>query len=170
DVEGVRVIKQLQMPWLNNAAGIRYKIEPNGRRVEMLLLPFVSLRDFHAERHGTTDFNVTHDDARVSVADSNLSVHIAADGAAFAPEPDWWQGHVYALETERGQDDTEDLFKPGKFSLTATQPTTVTLWASANRVMRFDWDAELKRRRAAIAAACSLPENRSAGAGEMVAC
>src|SRR5205085_437988 len=48
DVDGVTIIKELQLPWLTNAAGVRYTIKPNRpRQVEFWLLPFVALRDFH---------------------------------------------------------------------------------------------------------------------------
>ena len=46
-----------------------------------------------------------------------------------------------------GQDDTEDLFKPGMFVATITKPTTVTLVAAMNDIRDFNWDADLNRRR-----------------------
>ena len=44
------------MPWLKNAVGIRYTIDPGGRGAELRLLPFVRLLDFHALRRGAVDF------------------------------------------------------------------------------------------------------------------
>ena len=61
-------------------------------------------------------------------------------------EPDWWTGHVYPIETERGQDDSEDLFKPGMFVFKTSEGATVTLWASTEDIASIDWDAELNRR------------------------
>ena len=37
-------------------------------------------------------------------------------------QPDWWYGQYYAIENERGQDDTEDLFNPGRFCAGGRRP------------------------------------------------
>src|SRR5688500_10421314 len=42
EVEGVRVHKELQIVWERNVAALRYTVEPpEGRRVQLTLLPFV---------------------------------------------------------------------------------------------------------------------------------
>ena len=56
---------------------------------------------------------------------------------------DWWYGHVYPIETERGQDDTEDLFTPGRFATRDHGKATLTLWAVLSHPTRLDLDAEL---------------------------
>ena len=55
EVEGIRVVKEIQMPWDKNAVGIRYTIDPGDRQVELSLLPFVRMMDFHALRHEKAD-------------------------------------------------------------------------------------------------------------------
>src|SRR4051794_27280917 len=50
DVNGVRVVKEVQILWQQNVTAIRYTIDPAAHKVELNLLPFVSLRDFHALR------------------------------------------------------------------------------------------------------------------------
>jgi len=76
-------------------------------------------------------------------------VTITSDGGEFVANPDWWFGHTYALETERGLDDKEDLFTPGRFVLTVVGKGSITLWAASEAEMQFDWENELQRRRAA---------------------
>ena len=72
-------------------------------------------------------FDLTSGKNSVAVGREALKLNIYVDapgGAAFTERPDWWYDHTYAIETERGLDDREDLFTPGTFSVTATAPTT----------------------------------------------
>lgn len=165
EVEGVRVVKELQLPWLKNVAILRYTIDPGWhRRVRFDLLPFVTLRDFHAERRAAgTEFQVAADARQVRVLDPNHAVHLAADQGTFALAPDWWYGQVYPIEAERGADDVEDVFTPGRFTFETNAKATITLWASLEPTPRPDWDAELAHRRDAIQAASTDPENVKAG-------
>jgi predicted glycogen debranching enzyme len=159
---GVKVIKEVQITWQQNVTAIRYTIDPGKHSVELNLLPFVSLRDFHALRHKEwAQFESKGDEHVVSVRDGDTRVYIRSDEMQWKNEPDWWTGHVYPIETERGQDDTEDLFKPGMFVATITKPTTVTLIAAMNDVRDFNWDAELKHRpKHAISADKSITQKR----------
>ena len=154
-VEGVRVCKELQMRWNGNAAGIRYTIEPpEARSVEMWLLPFVSLRDFHGlRRGGTGSFKAFGGGREVAVTADGLDLNVMSDLADFQERPDWWYGHTYSTDGERGLDDREDLFVPGRFVLKMRQKTVVTLWASLEPIDWPDWDQELRHRRSSIAAA-----------------
>jgi predicted glycogen debranching enzyme len=122
--------------------------------------PFVSLRDFHATRHVRGSNLVSRATEReVAVSEGDHTVYITSDGGKFVSSPDWWYGHVYATETERGLDDNEDLFTPGRFVLDSNGPASITLWIALESRTKPDWDAELKRRRDAVAAAQTDPEN-----------
>jgi predicted glycogen debranching enzyme len=146
EIEGIRVVKEIQMPWRNNAVGIRYSIDPNGKQIELSLLPFVRMMDFHALRHEKAVFDESHGQRKCSLGLGPNKLTIEADAGSFQPEPDWWYGQTYAIETERGLDDREDLYKPGRFVFTADRPASITLWAAAEPMGRFDWDQELARR------------------------
>ena len=174
EADGIRVTKEVQVLWMRNVVVVRYAVEPPaGRRVQLNLLPFVALRDFHALRRADgVQFNVRPGEREVRVGVGQLDLRLWADGggARFVHDTNWWYGHNYAIETDRGQDDKEDLFQPGRFVLDATGPAAVTLWASLRETGRddpwaaadgatFDFDAELKRRREAVGAACRLAEN-----------
>jgi predicted glycogen debranching enzyme len=149
EIEGIRLIKQLQMSWQNNVVGIRYSVDAGDRQVELSLLPFVRLMDFHALRHGMTNFEQSQGPRSCCVKDGTNQITIAADAGEFTAKPDWWFGQTYAIETERGLDDKEDLFTPGRFVLTTAESATITLWASSHPDPQFNWDEQLKRRRAA---------------------
>jgi len=148
DVEGVRIAKELLFAWKRNAVAIRYSVDPGGpRQAELHLLPFVSLRDFHALRQAAgANFNVTSEMADLSVGDGKHTLHLRADAGQFKRTGDWWYGHTYTVETERGLDDTEDLFVPGILVHKMQGPGTITLWAALDEQPPTGWDEELARR------------------------
>lgn len=162
DVEGLRVTKELLVPWLKNVVGVRYAVDAQpGREVELSLLPFVNLRDFHGTRRANSArFNVRASD-RTAIIDAGgeHAVHVQSDGGAFVHDEGWWYDHTYAIEAQRGMDDTEDLFSPGRFVLSVKGSGTITIWAALESPALHDWDAERRRRREAVAAACAMPEN-----------
>ena len=148
EVEGVRIIKEVQLIWQKNIVGVRYSVDAGRqRRVQLQLLPFVSMRDFHWERSASTArFRVSSTAQEIAVTESNNTVYVQADNASVVEQGDWWYGHTYAVETERGQDDTEDLYSPGSFHYqTDSGVGSVTLWAGMEPPGLHDWDEELAR-------------------------
>jgi len=166
EIEGVKVTKEVQILWMRNVVGIRYTIDAGRpRQMRLRLLPFVSLRDFHQERRAQgIRFAVRAAERRVNVSEGPFSVDIWSDQADFREAHDWWYNHYYAIENNRGLDDTEDLFTPGSFVLDANGRGQVTIWASmeprgAQAGSSIDWDQELSNRKTAVAAALTDPEN-----------
>jgi predicted glycogen debranching enzyme len=149
EVEGIKVTKELQLVWQRNLIALRYAIDaPEDRQVELHLLPFVSLRDFHALRASkTANFDVRIDTWETAVTEGAHTLHLRADAGTFAPRGDWWFGHTYAIESERGLDDTEDLYVPSALVHRAKGKSTITLWASTDAIGDvLDWD-EMERLR-----------------------
>src|SRR3954471_7763757 len=147
DVDGVRIVKEVQLLWMKNVAAVRYTVEPpRGKKVELGLQPFVSLRDFHhSRRAGDIRFDIKAgaDGRSVHVDYETMAAYLWSDAGRFTENPDWWYSHKYAIETDRGLDDTEDLFAPGQFKLEAFgTPATITLWFALDPGA-YDWDAEL---------------------------
>jgi predicted glycogen debranching enzyme len=169
EVEGVRVVKELQILWERNVAAVRYTVEPpDGRRVQLSLLPFVSLRDFHSERHAQgAHFDVRAGERRCAVTEGNNDLHLWSDAGRFVRRGDWWYGHVYAVETFRGLGDHEDLFQPGRFTLDTDKRASITLWAelgprrelpgSDAPASNYRFDEELGRRRTFVASVSRVP-------------
>jgi predicted glycogen debranching enzyme len=148
DVAGVRVIKEVILCPKRDVVGIRYRVEPDGKRALLELRPMVSIRDFHAIQRGADkSYQVNVDPEGVCVAHGEHTLFVRAAGARFDEKPDWWKGHWYAIEAERGQDHVEDLFTPGRFVLETSSSATVTLVAAMAPVSSIDWDEELERRK-----------------------
>ena len=179
DVEGVRVTKELQLLWRKNVVGVRYTVDAGQgagakRKVRLDLLPFTGLRDFHALRRAGEKFDVrtkgTQAGRQVIVSQGDLPLCVEADAGRFVEQPDWWYGHVYSIESERGQDDAEDLFCPGRFTVEGEGSFTVTLWASIEPLVPDlpEWDDELARRGAAKEAGRSTVVSAKGEAAELV--
>jgi predicted glycogen debranching enzyme len=147
EIDGIRVSKEIQMPWRKNVTGIRYTIDPVGNEVELSVLPFVRMMDFHALRREKANFQESHGPRKCTVGIDGHTLTITADAGVYFAEPDWWYGQTYFIETERGMDDREDLYKPGRFTFTTSKPASITFWAGAEPMGEFNWEMELNRRR-----------------------
>jgi predicted glycogen debranching enzyme len=167
DVEGVHITKEVQLVWMKNVTAVRYTIDPAGRTFKFSLQPFTALRDFHSLRNaGWAQFRTLVRERSVSVGEGANEVTITADTGKFIEHQDWWYGHVYPVDTERGQGDQEDLFTPGSFVVEGNSKTTITLWMGMDQSPPGDWDAEVLNRHKMVMAACGDPENQPATMGK----
>lgn len=150
NVEGVRIVKELMLVWGRNLAAVRYRVETDApRQVELHLLPFVSLRDFHSLRHkAESEFSVSAEGWRMSTSEAARHIHFVADAGQFQKREQWWFGHTYPLESERGLSDTEDLFVPGILIHKLPGSGSVTLWFTTDEKPQetYNWDEESARR------------------------
>ncbi|MDW8263134.1 MAG: glycogen debranching enzyme N-terminal domain-containing protein, partial [Phycisphaerales bacterium] len=147
DVAGVVVRKEVLLLAGRNVTAVRYQIQPGGRRVRLELLPFVALRDFHSLRRGKSLLEVERDPAGCCVRDGGNRVHLKCDQGRFVPEEQWWFDHVLPVETERGLDDREDLYVPGRWVMDLAHPATVLVAISTDPIDAIDFEHELARRR-----------------------
>jgi len=167
EARGVRVTKEAMLLRNRNVVAIRYTVESSRKvPVEVALLPFVSLCDFHSLRRApatvTTESSTKH--VRLCDEQSEHAVSLSIDHGQFQANPDWWYGHTYPLETERGLDHTEDLFTPGQFIVTCEGRTTFMLVAAIGDVGdigNVDWDTERKAHETAEATAISDSHKRA---------
>jgi predicted glycogen debranching enzyme len=148
DVAGVRVMKEVQLAWMQNRIAVRYTIEPpTGKSAQLRLQPFVSLRDFHSLVHDEVRFDVRPGDRSVTVSRDGQSLHLRADAGTFEPKEEWWHNHTYAIESDRGLDDSEHLFAPGQFVAEVSKRTVLTLWAGTEAIPDgVTWEGALARR------------------------
>ncbi len=175
DVQGVSVVKEVQLLWMQNVTAVRYTVDPKGRTFKLSLQPFTGLRDFHSLRNaGLSQFTTQVATRSVTISEGPNAVNIVSDTGRFVEQPDWWYGHVYPVDTERGQQDQEDLFTPGVFVVEGSGKTTITLWMSAGapaEAASRDWDAEVSKRQKMILAACGnpqvLPSKQTGGEGPL---
>ncbi len=165
EARGVRVTKEAMLLRGRNTLALRYTVESSRKLpVEISLLPFVSLRDFHSLRRAPAAIVTESSTRSVQLRDeqSNHTVHLSIDTGDFHKNPDWWYGHTYPLETERGLDNTEDLFTPGQFIARCEgERTTFTLVAGMEDAIAIDWADELKAHESAAKTATTISGTRS---------
>jgi predicted glycogen debranching enzyme len=146
DVKGVSITKEVQLLWNENVTAIRYSIDPAGRSFKLMLQPFTSLRDFHGLRNaGSSQFRTESAERGVVVGEGPNEMTIVADAGKFNTEPNWWYGHVYPVDSERGQGDKEDLYTPGLFVLEGKTKQSITLWMSLAPITPGDWNGSKNR-------------------------
>jgi predicted glycogen debranching enzyme len=127
---GLQIIKELRLGWKRNCCAVRYTLRPaEGSKsrpaARIRVLPMVTMRDFHATLPCV-------DEGRYHVTTDKRSIRVTADGASGTTTLDIVcdHGHVtqevtvragvrYEIETDRNQQDTEDLFNPGFFEVIA---------------------------------------------------
>ncbi|MGA2498643.1 MAG: amylo-alpha-1,6-glucosidase [Tepidisphaeraceae bacterium] len=131
EFEGIKLTRTLVLYRERNAIALRYHVECGPERtLRLRLLPFVAMRDFHSLCHKDRANLQTHADARhASVSGGGHTLHLTADFGEFEPRQEWWFSHTYALETERGQDDQEDLFVPAHLVVNLSGRGGFTLFA-----------------------------------------
>ena len=131
------VTKELALLPGHNVVCLRYTVRCD-QPVELHLLPLVALRDFHHLRRGASpDMNVSSGQQQAMVTEGKYNLRLLADSGQFVPKTEWWFGHVYPVETSRGQDDTEDLMAPGRFVFPAGTDSIATLWAGTEDLSAF---------------------------------
>jgi predicted glycogen debranching enzyme len=152
DVDGVRIDKQLVLYQRANVACISYHVRAGEKKCLLHVYPLLALRDFHglqthsrgewpavrAEEHSNTA-TVTARDA------AGLSVQVGSPRMVFTAGADWYYNFRYRREAERGQDDREDLFCPGHFSLPCGPESRGDIY-TGTAIAQAD-DVEIERRR-----------------------
>jgi len=127
----VEFVRELWLGWEQQAAVLRYEVRgfeggqpaalPGG---VLRLSPMLTLRDFHSltrmETAGAVSIEIKEKGV-VSICRGDLAVTLQCEGAEFVgvapPSDPWWYGIDYPLERERGQEDLEDYFVPGRFEV-----------------------------------------------------
>ncbi|MBN8644192.1 MAG: glycogen debranching enzyme family protein [Planctomycetes bacterium] len=121
---GLEVVKELRLGWKRNACAVRYTVRPapgNSARAacRFRVLPMVTLRDFHATLEDLDEgrYQVTALKRTIRVVSGPLTLEMTCDHGSVTQEVTTRRGVRYDIETDRQQDDIEDLFNPGFFEV-----------------------------------------------------
>jgi predicted glycogen debranching enzyme len=129
---GIRVSQEIFVPQGIPAVALRWRLVDAAPRAALTVRPFVSGRDFHALHHENPGFDFRGDAAGGSVRWTPYpgvpSVTGSSNGA-YAADPVWYRGFLYAEERDRGLDYVEDLASPGRFSWDLAAGDAVLLFA-----------------------------------------
>ncbi|MGQ9791785.1 MAG: amylo-alpha-1,6-glucosidase [Armatimonadota bacterium] len=118
-VENVVIERQVWLVPSLNAVMVRYTL-PSGRgTVRLRLTPLFACRDYHALTHVNSALNPQAEEVapslyRLTPYPGFPAIFLHTGGAYFIPRADWYYAFHYPAESERGLDDTEDLWTPGR--------------------------------------------------------
>jgi len=157
----VLLTRELELAWQRPLGCLRYQLRPGPTaltqsihpQIRLALQPLVALRDFHhlPRRGQEPDFQVTSTDTSFCVQrEGQPALYLEFDGGQAVVEPDWWMGFRKRRESERHQDDVEDLFTPGHFEFSAeqtTEPITLSLYFGTEPIDTDAFDGGRARRR-----------------------
>jgi predicted glycogen debranching enzyme len=136
EFEGVELTKSVYLVRDTDTVAVVYDFTLVQGPLELVVRPFVGLRDFHTLQVSHTPLRsrwlgsasrgllVRHDTA------NTCSLLLRCPCAHFERDPQWWFNFVYRVDKERGQNFTEDLWTPGVFTCRIETPAKIVLWAS----------------------------------------
>ena len=116
DVAGCTITRELHLIPGRNAARIRYEIKGMlAQPTTLFLRPLIPLRDFHELTDpGGPDPSCEAQAGRLlHVRRGELGASVRFSRGTWRAAPDHWRNFAYALDRDRGQDWTEDVWSPG---------------------------------------------------------
>ncbi len=168
---GVTFSRELFLHWREQAVTLRYTVSGLTTPATLHLHPMLTLRDFHAMRHGAADakLNAEAGEGRMTVRDGALAVTLACPGSTVQLQSDWWLRLWYPRDAERGQEDLEDYFLPGRFDVALKPGGEATVLLTAALGVRPVAPQPTSDRRAAHLAPIVAPLGASDPSGRMLA-
>jgi predicted glycogen debranching enzyme len=133
---GDAVVEQrIWMAHGSNTTYVQFMVARASEPVELQLTPLCTYRDYHSQQRGARNIQVTQVPGGVRI-DAYLGAQpyrLLADRGACGVAPDWYWNFKHRVETERGLDDVEDLFRPAVFTmaLAAGETGAITLTAQS---------------------------------------
>jgi predicted glycogen debranching enzyme len=120
NVAGIEIERKLFMVHGENTAvvswSVKHRKKGDEKRIELEIRPLLAFRDHHHLRHEDAAFDGAYevDENLVSVSASAgmPRLYLAHNAEAIEHQGYWYHDFEYAIERERGFDDSEDLFQP----------------------------------------------------------
>jgi predicted glycogen debranching enzyme len=144
-IEDVLVEKRIWMAFGRNTTYVRYRVVRGDRPVSLEVTPLLTARDFHGLRRRGPDPAVRVDGAGVEIVFDGGpgAFRVAVPGGRFEAAPGWWWNFAYREEAARGLDDVDDLFAPGRFTMTIAPGGSAALLATLEANPDLDADRAL---------------------------
>ena len=132
-LDGLEVTKSVYLLHDADVAAVIYEFSAVQKPAELVLRPFVGLRDFHSlQKSFAPLYSQWRSDGLLirHNVEGSCELLLNCPAAGFEEDRQWWFDFVYRRDRERGQDYTEDLWTPGVFKCSIDSPTDVVLWAA----------------------------------------
>ncbi|MGA2052392.1 MAG: amylo-alpha-1,6-glucosidase [Opitutales bacterium] len=156
----IELVKQVAAIHGENTTVVTYQLATAPGPVELLLRPFVAVRDYHALQHANDaihrDATFADDTLAIQAYDGTPQFFLQVPSARFDQAPFWYYRFQYCEEQARGLDFEEDLFTHGVLRVTLKPGASLGLIISTNhpagRSASALLAAENARREAVVAA------------------
>lgn len=126
------LVRRVWMQQGRNTTFVAYTLERASVPMEIGITPLCSGRDYHwhAHEHPGPNAQPVTGGCEISGFHGIPAYRITSTRGEFHAAPDWHRNVMHRAEKQRGLDDTEDLFRPGTFSLRLEPGETVVLACS----------------------------------------
>ena len=116
-----------------NTTYVEFRLVRGSAPLTLDLRPLCTQRDYHSQHRGQRDFSVDAlaSGVRICAAGADHAYRILCERGEFHAAPDWHWNFRHRVESERGLDEVEDLFVPGRFSATLAPGESVALVLTA---------------------------------------
>ncbi len=115
-----------------DAVVVEYTFNEVRAPFDLVLRPFIGLRDFHALQKADAPLTCTSADPGLFIRHALMTdcdLLLDCPDLTFTSNPQWWFNFVYRVNRDRGLPCTEDLWTPGFFKGHIEGPGRVTFWA-----------------------------------------
>jgi len=132
--------KRVSMAPGENTTCVSFRVLRAGTALELEVIPLCSYRDYHSHSHGGWDMNLRDikDGFEIEAFSGARSYRVICAGARFKRDQAWHWNFRHRTESARGLDDSEDLYRPGRFTLRLAQGEQATFVLSTESVTRKD--------------------------------
>ncbi len=114
--EMFKLTKSIYLVPGGDSVAIIYSFEQVSEPVELVIRPFVGLRDFHTLQKSYARIQFTQDEERLLIrhqVPESCLLHLKCPQATFEKDEQWWFDFVYREDREKRQEFKEDLWTPG---------------------------------------------------------
>lgn len=139
DLGDMRLQKAVYLVRDSDTVVVEYVFADACEPVELVVRPFVGLRDFHTLQRSYAPLTAESTEAGVIVrhdVPGSCELLLGSRAMRFERDPQWWFNFRYRVNRRRGQDDTEDLWTPGFFKGRVTGAERLVFWAHLSDSLR----------------------------------
>jgi len=130
--EKFRLVKSLYLLRQSNTILVEYSFERLAEPAELIVRPFVAIRDFHSVQKSFAPLTCQSHPHSVLVSravPSSPELLICSPQGRFEKDAQWWFNFVYRQDRQRRGEWSEDLWTPGFFRWRLGEGDKVFFWA-----------------------------------------
>lgn len=125
--------KRIVMKPGQNTTYVNIQVLRAGDELIVDLTPLCTYRDYHSHSHGGWDLGLREIayGVEINAFAGACAYRLCCEQATFILDPAWYWNFKHRSETARGLDDSEDLFRPGHFTLSLGEGEQAVVLISA---------------------------------------